>query len=208
MSDENNIKVILVGMSGAGKTNIIKAIIDKPFEDNNDSTLTSSFVGKNIEINKINYQLEIWDTAGQEMYKSLTRLFIVDSKIVIFVYDITQIKSFEELDYWVKTVKDILGESPTYALFGNKKDLYLTEQVDENEAKKKAEEIGAFFRLTSAKCERENINIYLTELVNEYIKKNGKTGKLGKNAKDNKNREESFALRNKPEKQKKGCCDK
>ena len=138
MSDENNIKVILVGMSGAGKTNIIKAIIDKPFEDNNDSTLTSSFVGKNIEINKINYQLEIWDTAGQEMYKSLTRLFIVDSKIVIFVYDITQIKSFEELDYWVKTVKDILGESPTYALFGNKKDLYLTEQVDENEAKKKS----------------------------------------------------------------------
>ena len=98
MSEDNNIKVILIGMSGTGKTNIIKALVNKPFEEDNDSTLTSSFVGKNVTINKKNYQLEIWDTAGQELYKSLTKIFIVDSKIVIFVYDITHEDSFEELD--------------------------------------------------------------------------------------------------------------
>ena len=202
MSEENNIKIILVGMSGTGKTNIIKALVDKPFEEDNDSTLTSSFVSKNISINKKNYQLEIWDTAGQEVYKSLTKIFIVDSKIVIFVYDITHEDSFEELDYWIKTVQDILGKSPIYALFGNKKDLYLNEKVDEEEARKKAEEIGAYFKLTSAKTERENINIYLIDLVNEYIKKNGK-----KNTSMT-HREDSFSLQYKNDNKKKSCCDK
>ena len=205
MSDENSIKMILIGMSGTGKTNIIKALIDKPFEDDSTSTLTSSFVAKNININNKNYRIELWDTAGQEMYKSLTKLFLVDSKIVIFVYDITSKKSFEELDYWVITAKETLGNSPVYALFGNKKDLYLNEQVEENDGKKKADEIGAIFRLTSAKCERESLNEYINELVKEYlIKNNG--GEFGTDI--NSNREESFALKFKENKnkKKKGCC--
>ena len=205
MSEDSNIKVILIGMSGTGKTNIIKALVNKPFEENNDSTLTSSFVGKNVTINKKSYQLEIWDTAGQEVYKSLTKIFIVDSKIVIFVYDITHEDSFEELDYWIKTVQDILGKSPVYAIFGNKKDLYLNEKVEEEIARKKAEEIGAYFKLTSAKTERENINLYLIDLVNEYIKKNGrKNSTVG-------HREDSFSLQYKKDindNKKKSCCDK
>ena len=104
------------------------------------------------------------------------------------MYDITHEDSFEELDYWIKTVQDILGKSPVYAIFGNKKDLYLNEKVDEEIARKKAEEIGAYFKLTSAKTERENINLYLIDLVNEYIKKNGrKNSTVG-------HREDSFSL--------------
>ena len=204
MSEENNIKIILVGMSGTGKTNIIKALVDKPFEEDNDLTLTSSFVSKNISINKKNYQLEIWDTAGQEVYKSLTKIFIVDSKIVLFVYDITQKDSFEELEYWIQTVQDILGNAPIYAIFGNKKDLYLSEKVEEKEGRKKAEEIGAYFKLTSAKTERENLNIYLIELVNEYIKMSGNRNKNASH------REDSFSLQFKREdkNKKKACCDK
>ena len=203
MNEINNIKVILVGMSGTGKTNIIRALVDKSFQNDSESTLTSSFVNKNISINNKEYQIEIWDTAGQEIYKSLTRIFIVDSKIVIFVYDITQIKSFEELDYWIKSVNDILGNIPVCAIFGNKKDLFLNEQVDEDKAKKKAEEIGAYFKLTSAKTERENLNSYLNDLVKEYITKCEKNG-------GNLNpREESFALQyNDTDNKKKKCCDK
>ena len=111
MSEDNGIKLILLGMSGTGKTNIINALIDKPFDNNCESTLASSFVNKNLIINKKNYQIEIWDTAGQEMYKSLTKMFIIDSKIVIFVYDITQKSSFEELDFWINTAKENLKNS-------------------------------------------------------------------------------------------------
>ena len=203
MSDDNSIKVILVGMSGTGKTNIIKALVDKPFVDENDSTLTSSFVSKSIKINKKTYNLEIWDTAGQEVYKSLTKLFIVGSKVVIFVYDITDKSSFNELDYWVKTVKDILGKTPIYAIFGNKKDLFMNEKVTEEEGENKAKEIGAHFKLTSAKTERENINIIVNDLVKEYVEREEKDNKSISN------REESFALQiNKEPKKKKKCCEK
>ena len=203
MSDDNSIKVILVGMSGTGKTNIIKALVDKPFVDENDSTLTSSFVSKSIKINKKTYNLEIWDTAGQEVYKSLTKLFIVGSKVVIFVYDITDKSSFNELDYWVKTVKDILGKTPIYAIFGNKKDLFMNEKVTEEEGEKKAQEIGAHFKLTSSKTERENINITVNDLVKEYVEREEKDNKSISN------REESFALQiNKEPKKKKKCCEK
>ena len=176
MNDEDmeEIKTIIVGMSGTGKTNIINALIDQPFDSSNISTLTSSFVDKYIECNNKKYHIELWDTAGQEKYRALTKIFIKDSKIVIFVYDITTKKSFEEIDYWVETVKEVLGESPVYGLVGNKKDLFEKEVVEEEAGKNKADEIGALFKLTSAKTERVAINEYLNELLKEYLKKIGK----------------------------------
>ena len=206
MSEENSIKVILIGMSGTGKTNIIKALMDNPFQEESQSTLSSSFIAKNVTIEKKKYQVELWDTAGQEKYRSLTKIFIVFSKIVIFVYDITQRKTFEDLDFWVETAKESLGDSPIYALFGNKKDLYLNEQVEESEGEKKANEIGAIFKLTSAKNERENLNEYLEELIKLYIKKAQSNDKENV---ESTHREQSFALTlNKKKKKKAGCCEK
>ncbi len=176
MNDEDSeeIKTILVGMSGAGKTNIINAMIDQPFDSNKISTLTSSFVDKYIVIKNKKYHIELWDTAGQERYRSLTKIFVKDSKIVIFVYDITTRESFEEINYWVETVKEILGDSPIYGLIGNKKDLFMNEVIDEDTGKNKAEEIGALFKLTSAKNERGGINEFMKELLEEYLRKSGK----------------------------------
>ena len=200
MTEENGIKVILVGASGTGKTNIIKALVDKPFEESSESTLTSTFVSKRVNVNNKDYQLEIWDTAGQEMYKSLTKIFLVNSKIVIFVYDITQKSSFEELDFWINTAKENLDNSAIYAIFANKKDLYLNEEVTEKEGSKKAEEIGAFFRETLAKTERENLNQYLDDLTKEYVKKYGNNEERG-------HREPSFVLQyDSGANKKRNCC--
>jgi small GTP-binding protein len=173
MDDCQDIKTILVGMSGTGKTNIINAMINQPFDSDQISTQTSSFVDKYIDVNNKKYHIEIWDTAGQEKYRSLTKIFIKDSKIVIFVYDITTKASFEEVDYWVNTVKEILGDIPVYALAGNKKDLFIKEEVEEDLGREKAEKIGALFKLTSAKTERNQINDFLKELLEAYIKKSG-----------------------------------
>ena len=173
MDDCQDIKTILVGMSGTGKTNIINVMINQPFDSDQISTQTSSFVDKYIDVNNKKYHIEIWDTAGQEKYRSLTKIFIKDSKIVIFVYDITTKASFEEVDYWVNTVKEILGDNPVYALAGNKKDLFIKEEVEEDLGREKAEKIGALFKLTSAKTERNQINDFLKELLEAYIKKNG-----------------------------------
>ena len=180
--DEEEIKTILVGMSGTGKTNIINALTNQKFDSKSMSTMTSTFVDRYFNRNGKKYRLEIWDTAGQEKFRSLTKIFIKDSKIVIFVYDITTKKSFEEIDFWVQTVKDILGDTPIFGLAGNKKDLYDQEQVTIEEGEAKAKDIGAIFKQTSAKCEVPAINKFAEELLDAYIVKNG--GKIDNQADD------------------------
>ena len=198
------VKTILVGMTGTGKTNIINALVDRPFDESKISTLTSSFVDKFIKIGNSKYHIELWDTAGQEQYKSLTKIFIQDSKIVIFVYDITNNDSFKEIDYWVESVKEQLGDVPILGLIANKKDLFMKEQVDEDTGRSKAEEIGARFKLTSAKTERTTINAYMKELLEAYIRKNG--GKIDKVVTRGMSLDSYAGMNIENEKDKSKCC--
>ena len=208
MNDDEikEIKTILVGMTGTGKTNIINALTGKKFEENKFSTTTSSFIDKTITLKNKKYNLEIWDTAGQEKYRSLTKIFINDSKIVIFVYDITTRSSFDEIDFWVRSVKEILGNNPVFGLAGNKKDLFQNEEVSEEEGEQKAQEIGALFKLTSAKTGQVGINEFMQSLLEEYIKK------IGGNTEENiiekeKTIDSSFNLMDvKKKKKKNNCC--
>ena len=167
---DNDLKMILVGSSGVGKTNLINSLIDEKFQAITLATSSSTYVVKKIMINDKLYEVEIWDTAGQEKFYSLTKIFIKGAKLVIFVYDITQRKTFEEIDHWINTVNEVLEEKPVIGLAGNKKDLYLKEEVNNEEGNEKAKEIGAIFRLTSAK-EGFGISDLFAELMHLYIKK-------------------------------------
>ena len=167
---DNDLKMILVGSSGVGKTNLINSLIDEKFQAITLATSSSTYVVKKIMINDKLYEVEIWDTAGQEKFYSLTKIFIKGAKLVIFVYDITQRKTFEEIDHWINTVNEVLEEKPVIGLAGNKKDLYLKEEVNNEEGNEKAKEIGAIFRLTSAK-EGFGITDLFEELMCLYIKK-------------------------------------
>ena len=166
----NDLKMILVGNSGVGKTNLINSLIGEKFQSVTLATVSSTFVEKKIMIDNKLYEVEIWDTAGQEKFNSLTKIFIKGAKIVILVYDITLRKSFKEIDFWLKTVNEVLEEKPVIGLAGNKKDLYLKEEVSNEEGNEKAEEIGAIFKLTSAK-EGFGISDLFEELMKEYIKR-------------------------------------
>ena len=148
--------------------------------------------------NKI-YNLEIWDTAGQEKFHSLSKLFIKESRVVLLVYDITDKSSFEDINFWFDLVKEVLGNKFVLGLAGNKKDLFLKEIVSESEGQKKAEEIGATFKLTSAKT-GEGINELIDILLKEYIKRlnEGEFADL----------ESSYQLsESKTKKKKKKCCN-
>ena len=165
-----DIKVILLGESGTGKTSLINAAIGNEFSSDPNLTISSSFVIKKFIKKKKKYNLNIWDTAGQEAYRSLTKLFIKNTKIVIFVYAIDSKFSFESLkSYWVSLGKEILGDEAIYGLVGNKSDLYKKEQVPDIDASNYAEEIGAKFALTSAKKNKEGFSSYLEELLDDYI---------------------------------------
>ena len=103
-------KVVLLGESGVGKTCIIARFINNTFEDNLISTTGASYAGKTMTFDEHggkSIKFEIWDTAGQEKYRSLTKIFYKDAGAAILVYDITRKESFDELQkYWLNQIKD------------------------------------------------------------------------------------------------------
>ena len=126
---ENSIKIILVGDSGTGKTNLITVASVFEFNTNSLTTTSCSYIQKIIKKGDKEYKVNLWDTIGQEKYRSLTKIFLKDSKIVIFVYDITNRATFESLKFWKKTIDDVLGNGPVFGVVGNKIDLYYEEKV-------------------------------------------------------------------------------
>ena len=146
-------KVVLLGDSGVGKTCIISRYISGAFDQNSPSTNGASYASKIINFEQLNKQisLDIWDTAGQEKYKSLTKFFYKDAAVAILVYDITRKDSFENLqNYWHKQLLENGEKNVVLGVAGNKCDLYENEAVSENEAREFADKIGAIFELTSA----------------------------------------------------------
>ena len=170
--DDEKIKIILIGESGVGKTNLINVSAGKGFNPNEQATLQSSYQLKKLEINGIIFNLSIWDTIGQERLRSLTKIFFKNSKIAILVYDITNRASFEELNYWEKTIKEMTDENIVLGVAGNKKDLYIKEIVSEEEGENYAKSINAKFKLTSAKSDIQGFEEFLKELLIDYTNKN------------------------------------
>ena len=108
--DAKNCKVVLLGESGVGKTSIISRFINDVFEEGLVTTTGASYAGKNMIFKDYQNQVvrfEIWDTAGQEKYRSLTQIFYKDASIAILVYDITSQESFDEIqNYWYEQIKE------------------------------------------------------------------------------------------------------
>lgn len=168
---QNSIKVILVGDTGTGKTNLIGVATGEEFNSSTLTTTTCSYMRFLLKINDIEYKVNLWDTIGQEKYRSLTKIFFKDSKIVLFVYDITNRRSFDNLKTWKQTIDDILGNVPLMGVVGNKCDLYLEEKVKEKEGKEYAESIGAKFIYTSAKLDAVNFRAFIEDIVKDYVSK-------------------------------------
>ena len=169
-NNENNveIKAILVGNSGVGKTNLINVSVGQPFNYESKSTNCCSLSQKRLEINGIKYIINLWDTMGEEAYKGISKLFFRDAQIVIFVYDITSEQSFKSLEEWIQMAKDTIGDTYLGGIVGNKNDLYLQSKITEEEAKKFAENKNMEFRLVSAKEDPQYFEELLIDLVKKY----------------------------------------
>ena len=200
--DEDDLKVILIGESGTGKTSLINTSIGLEFQDKLETTHSSSIIQKKLEIDDKIYIINLWDTIGQEQYRSLTKIFMKGAKIVIFVYDITSYFSFKQLDFWFANTKEVLGEKPILGIIGNKSDLYIREEVKEEIAEEYAKQKGVPFTLASAKTPK-NFNDFLELLVRKYLKKI--EGRLESTIIDGLKLEEQNEKEKKPRKKGK-CC--
>ena len=213
-------KVVLLGDSGVGKTCIIARYISGSFDKNSPTTNGASFCSKNVRFDQLgkNLLLDIWDTAGQEKYKALTKFFYKDAAVCILVYDITRKESFDNLkDYWYNQLKENSDKNIIIGVAGNKSDLYENEQVKENEARDWAKEIGAVFELTSA-ANNTGINDLFLGVGYKFLDPNfkpsleigNKEDKEDKEDKDEKPQEkiklDKKDLKKNPEKKKRSFC--
>lgn len=168
------IKTVILGESSIGKSCIFRRLIGEGFTEKGESTIGTDIKVKTIKYPdyKTSLQLEIWDTAGSEQYKTLTNIFYQNASIAILVYDITNEQSFKELkQFWyndviTKAIPDII-----IGIAGNKADLIEEEKVDESEVRNFADEIHATFKLTSAKT-GSGIDDMLYELGLQFLRVN------------------------------------
>lgn len=147
-------KVVLIGESGVGKTSIINRYTQNTFSSVLMSTQGAGFTSKTIFLEEENKSLkfEIWDTAGQEIYRALAKVFYKNAAICVLVYDVTRRSSIEELrKYWMPEIKANASPSIILAVAANKSDMLEYEEVKDEEGRKFAKEINAIYQKTSAK---------------------------------------------------------
>ena len=181
------IKAILVGGSGVGKTNLINVSVGNKFCPGSKTTSCCSMVQKHLVINDNKFQINLWDTMGQESYKSISKLFFRDSKIVIFVYDITSYESFTGLEDWINLANSTISDDYISGIVGNKIDLFLESKVPKEEAENYAASKNMKFSLVSAKENPQGFEDFLIELIKQYKIPERRKKTFLKKEKENKN---------------------
>ena len=195
-----SIKIIIIGSVNVGKTSLLMRYATGTFRNISKSTSNASFITKTKEINNKKYEIRIWDTAGQEKYLSLTKIFVKDAKIALLVYAINDRKSFNDLNMWLNIVKEINSDKIVLGVAANKADLYKEAKVTDEEGRKYAKEIGAEWRSTSSLLDDCGIDELVDILFNKYIilKTLKKTGSFIA--------QDSIMLDNNKNERTSGCC--
>ena len=145
-----NFKLIIIGDAGVGKSSILKRAVKNIFEESYQATIGFEFLLMHFQVNDLKIKFQIWDTCGQEMYRSLVQGFYHNTSLALLVYDINKKPTFESLDIWLKDLKQHTEQDLPVFIVGNKNDL--DRNVTDEEAKefKKVNNI-VYFAECSAK---------------------------------------------------------
>jgi Ras-related protein Rab-11A len=201
------LKLIVLGDTGVGKTNIIRRYISDVFSTDSKSTVGVEFFTKSFRVNNDIVKLEIWDTAGQERYKAITSAYYKGSRGALLVYDITREPTFENIERWINEIKEKVRGSLKMMIIGNKLDLTDQRQVDINNALEKAKKLNVPLMETSA-LDSTNIQKAFEQILKEMYKEFKKEKEIEKkeqNRIEGVKLETDIKLKN-DKNEKKGCC--
>lgn len=154
---DKSVKTVIVGDSGVGKTCILTRFIRDTFETDTSSTLGVEFMSKIVETSKRKIELQLWDTAGQELFRAVTKAYYRGSIGAFLVFDITKRESFNNIRRWLSDIKSTANPDVVCILVGNKCDLIELREIKTEEAKEFADENQLKYFEVSAKT-GENIN--------------------------------------------------
>ncbi len=165
-------------------------------------------MAKNLTINERNIRIQIWDTAGQEAFRSITRSYYKSSTCAFIVYDITDRKTFDNVKTWLSECRDMCYKDILICLLGNKSDLEEKRAISLEEGQKFADENNLLFFETSAKDGTniqevfvESVTVIVNKIESGQIKLDSATNGIKIGRYPNKGNEEKSNS-----KKKKGCC--
>ena len=168
------LKYVIVGDASVGKSNLLLRYTHGEFREEYQLTIGVEFGSNNLVINNSIYRIQIWDTAGQENFRSITRSYYKNSACALIVYDITRRESFVSLSDWIEDCKNSSPKTVFMVLVGNKCDLSQNREVNEEEGREFAEKHGMLFFETSAKTGQnvEEVFKQSATLIAKKIKEN------------------------------------
>ena len=164
-------KIVLIGDSSVGKTNILSKYISDEYDPDTQATIGVELSTKNYTFDNNEVKVQIWDTAGQEKYRSITSSYYKGAHGCLLVYDITRKATFENIDKWLAEIKLSSNNEINMILIGNKCDLEDKREVSIEEAQNKAKLLNMAFMETSA-LNGTNVEKAFNELVNNVYQNN------------------------------------
>ena len=205
-------KLIVIGDSGVGKSCLTNNAVKNTFDDSYNATVGFEFFTFNLKINDKVIKLQIWDTCGQELYRSLITNFYRNSSLAIMVYAINSKQSFQNIEMWLRELRTHSNPDAKVFLIGNKIDLENERQITKEEGEQfcKENKINGFME-SSAKTGINAQKIFIEAaqtLYEDYLNYQKKTDEAGGENADNKYTQDNTNKRitNKPKKKQTGCC--
>ena len=209
--DQNNYellyKIIIIGDTCVGKSNILSRYLKDEFREDSKSTVGVELGSKFLKVKGVGTKLQIWDTAGQERYRSITSSYFKGSHGCFIVYDITNETSFEDVNKWYEQAQKESSKEISIILVGNKCDLENERKVSKEKGEEKARALNCPFFETSA-LSKIKVDDIFNEMVNNIFDRTGGA----KNEEDDDDIEiinendKAVSLKTEQPEQKKGCC--
>lgn len=165
-------KVVLIGDSGVGKSNLLSRFARNEFNPDSKSTIGVEFANRNIKLDNKSITVQIWDTAGQERYKAITTAYYRNAVGALLVYDITNKQTFQNCERWLKEIREAGEQGCVVQLVGNKSDLNHLRAVSINEGQEFADRNKIQFKETSA-LDATNVEEVFSQLVEDVYKTQG-----------------------------------
>ena len=195
-----SVKVVLLGETSVGKTCTAIRYVRDTFAERYDVTIGANFFAKEIQIGENIMNMQLWDTAGQEKYRSLTRMYYRDAKAALIFYDITDRRTFEgKIDEWISDVKSKAPEGVCLVVVGNKVDMEDKRQISTDEGRECAERLSVPFFEVSAK-DGTGLNELFLKVAKLVEEKNPKLFE------ETENEQDMITLEDPSVKKKSGCC--
>ena len=186
-------KILLLGDSSVGKTCFLMRYTDNTFQDIHMSTIGLDYKLKNVQLeNGKMVKIQVWDTAGQDRFRSITKNYYKGAHGIILIYDVTEQKSFDNVKNWMAQIKEEVSERVSIVLVGNKIDDEDNRKISTEQGESMAKEYEIMFFECSAKT-GQNIDEIFNNLVKKVVENFSKSSDSGQKSKNKK-------------KKGKGCC--